>query len=175
MGKIIVNGDEYSGACDTAVSVNYNNSLSGLKAKTVQEGIDELSESLGGVSQFIVDETTGKITGYKTSVGGADTVFPFKKITPTTLDKKTTYAKSFSFDVESGKTYILVFMSRSDIDSTGFDVTGGRVIFYDLSNSGGQLNNVISRICIVESTETTMTFNATSFANIFYPILICLD
>ncbi len=30
------------------------------------------------MSQFIVDETTGKITGYKTEIGGADTVFPFR-------------------------------------------------------------------------------------------------
>lgn len=36
------------------------------------------NNSLGGVSQFIVDETTGKISGYKTEIGGADTVFPFK-------------------------------------------------------------------------------------------------
>lgn len=33
---------------------------------------------MGGVSQFIVDDSTGKITGYKTKVG-ADTVFPFNK------------------------------------------------------------------------------------------------
>lgn len=31
---------------------------------------------MGGVSQFIVDDSTGKITGYKTKAG-ADTVFPF--------------------------------------------------------------------------------------------------
>lgn len=28
----------------------------------------------------MIDETTGKITGYKTTVGGADTVFPFSEI-----------------------------------------------------------------------------------------------
>ena len=38
--------------------------------------ISALYSSLGGVSQFIVDDSTGKITGYKTKVG-ADTVFPF--------------------------------------------------------------------------------------------------
>lgn len=35
-----------------------------------------INSSFGGVSQFIVDDSTGKITGYKTKVG-ADTVFPF--------------------------------------------------------------------------------------------------
>lgn len=38
--------------------------------------VQQLNRSLGGVTQFVVDETTGKITGYKTEVG-ADTVFPF--------------------------------------------------------------------------------------------------
>ena len=40
------------------------------------EAVKEVYSSLGGVSQFIVDDSTGKITGYKTKVG-ADTVFPF--------------------------------------------------------------------------------------------------
>ena len=43
--------------------------------------VNQLNSSLGGVSQFIVDETTGKITGYKTEIGGADTVFPFNTLT----------------------------------------------------------------------------------------------
>lgn len=46
-------------------------------ANGVKEIVTEINDSLGGVSQFIVDETTGKITGYKTEIGGADTVFPF--------------------------------------------------------------------------------------------------
>lgn len=40
------------------------------------DAVKEVYSSLGGVSQFIVDDSTGKITGYKTKVG-ADTVFPF--------------------------------------------------------------------------------------------------
>ena len=46
MGKIIRNGIEYSGTYDSADSVNYDNSNSGLNARTVQEGIDELNDSL---------------------------------------------------------------------------------------------------------------------------------
>lgn len=38
--------------------------------------VAELNNKLGGF-QPIVDPSTGKITGYKTDVGGADTVFPF--------------------------------------------------------------------------------------------------
>lgn len=39
--------------------------------------VAELNNKLGGF-QPIVDPSTGKITAYKTDVGGADTVFPFK-------------------------------------------------------------------------------------------------
>ena len=55
MGKIIRNGIEFSGACEDATAVNYNNSLSGLEAQTVQEGLDEVSNSLGGLEFAIVD------------------------------------------------------------------------------------------------------------------------
>ena len=50
MGKIIVNGEEYSGTRDSATSVNYDNSVSGLSAGSVQEGIDELAEGLKNTS-----------------------------------------------------------------------------------------------------------------------------
>ena len=46
MGKIIRNGVEYSGAVDMATAVSYDGSVSGLSAQTVQEAIDEVSESL---------------------------------------------------------------------------------------------------------------------------------
>ncbi|MGN1313780.1 MAG: hypothetical protein ACI4VG_02050 [Lachnospiraceae bacterium] len=35
----------------------------------------------GGISQFFVDPSSGEITGYTTEIGGADTVFPFKRYT----------------------------------------------------------------------------------------------
>ena len=38
--------------------------------------IDGLSRDLGAVPEFVIDKSTGKITGYKTKAG-ADTVFPF--------------------------------------------------------------------------------------------------
>ena len=36
----------------------------------------ELNSDLGAVPEFVIDKSTGKITGYKTKAG-ADTVFPF--------------------------------------------------------------------------------------------------
>lgn len=46
MGKIIRNGIEFSGTSDSANNINYDNSISGLEARTVQEGIDVLNDSL---------------------------------------------------------------------------------------------------------------------------------
>lgn len=66
MGKIIRNGIEYSGTYDSADSVNYDNSNSGLNARTVQEGIDRLSERLSGSDEKYV--LIGSQTGIATSV-----------------------------------------------------------------------------------------------------------
>ena len=38
--------------------------------------IDSLNSDLGAAPEFVIDKSTGKITGYKTKAG-ADTVFPF--------------------------------------------------------------------------------------------------
>ena len=73
MGKIIRNGIEFSGACEDATAINYNNSLSGLEAQTVQEAVDELNDSLGGYKLTTID---GKIAYYKESEG-ADSATPF--------------------------------------------------------------------------------------------------
>lgn len=38
----------------------------------------KIGDTLNGVTKFIVDPETGKLTGYTTEIGGADTVYPFK-------------------------------------------------------------------------------------------------
>ena len=55
MGKIIRNGVEYSGATEDATAVNYNNSLSGLEAQTVQEAVDELHEDIESMKTSFQD------------------------------------------------------------------------------------------------------------------------
>ncbi len=42
MGKIIKNGIEYGGSTNEAVNINYDNSVSGLSASSVQDAIDEI-------------------------------------------------------------------------------------------------------------------------------------
>ena len=70
MGKIIRNGIEFSGACEDATAVNYNNSLSGLEAQTVQEAVDELNDSLetlpslNGLCRVMTRINTTSISGY---------------------------------------------------------------------------------------------------------------
>ena len=45
-------------------------------ALAVKEMFGALNDNLKGFTP-VIDENTGKMTGYKTAVGGADTVFPF--------------------------------------------------------------------------------------------------
>ena len=45
-------------------------------AQAVKEMFGALNDNLQGFTP-VIDESTGKITGYKTTLGGADTVFPF--------------------------------------------------------------------------------------------------
>ncbi len=57
-----------------------NNLLATVAGKpldaTMGKVLGDKVNALGGFTP-IIDETTGKITGYKTEIGGADTVFPF--------------------------------------------------------------------------------------------------
>ena len=59
MGKIVRNREVYSGTYDSATSVNYDGSASGLNAKTVQEAVDELAET-----KVYIDNTT-ETTAFK--------------------------------------------------------------------------------------------------------------
>ena len=50
MGRIIRNGIEYGSGNENATNINYDNSLSGLEATTVQEAIDKVSNNLSGIN-----------------------------------------------------------------------------------------------------------------------------
>lgn len=53
--------------------------LDAVQGKVLDDKIEEVSASLTNLGGFtpVIDETTGRITGYKTEIGGADSVFPF--------------------------------------------------------------------------------------------------
>ena len=46
MGRIIRNGIEYGSGNENATNINYDGTVSGLEATTVQEAVDKVSESL---------------------------------------------------------------------------------------------------------------------------------
>ena len=50
-----------------------------LKIHTFLYHLNCCLTDLGGFKP-VIDESSGEITGYKTTIGGADTVFPFKSI-----------------------------------------------------------------------------------------------
>ena len=88
------------------------------------EAVKEVYSSLTDQPTFEYDES-GKITGYKTKIGGADTVFPFKNI------------KSGSFKIDHFGSYtinlglkpkFLAFLSDSDSKITVYyDETLGHI------------------------------------------------
>ena len=106
MGKIIRNGISFSGAViDTANNINYDNSISGLEAKTTQEAIDEINETveeinenLGGL-RFGVDGEGNY--GY---FGADDSLIPFKsgKVNIINLCSLTSSAQSINLTQYSG-------------------------------------------------------------------------
>ena len=55
MGRIIRNVIEYGSGNENATNINYDGTVSGLEATTVQEAIDEVVSGLGGLEFTIVD------------------------------------------------------------------------------------------------------------------------
>ena len=123
MGKIIRNGVEYSGATEDATAVNYNNSLSGLNAQTVQEAIDEMKEDFGGL-RFGTDGE-GNYGYFK----GDDTFVPFKNSgvdllweNPTPVDAFE--AQTISLDLTKYDGIIITFIGQPNWTAeTGFYIS----------------------------------------------------
>ena len=75
------------------------------------EAVKEVYSSLVDQPTFEYDET-GKITGYKTKIGGADTVFPFNAYKVSVIDPDTT-SKTYTRVSESGfKAVFVVLVCR---------------------------------------------------------------
>lgn len=110
------------------------------------------SDSLGEHPTFVYDED-GKITGYKTKIGGADTVFPFSNSNL----KIGTFAKYDAIgsldNLEVGKIYAIAALNQST-SGVGFK-TGAEVL------SGGYISWVSNWhywLYIVKATDTIITF-----------------
>lgn len=57
MGKIIKNNILYGGSTEEAIDINYDNSVSGLSASSVQDAIDELDGNIGSLSNDLTNAT----------------------------------------------------------------------------------------------------------------------
>lgn len=77
------------------------------------KSVNYVNNKFGGVSQFIVDEETGKITGYKTNIGGADTVFPFRR-TEEDFVLENLYATINLWNVQHGGSASVSYSCRGD-------------------------------------------------------------
>ena len=110
MGKIIQNGIEYSGTYSNATSINYDSSVSGLNAKTVQEAVDELAA--GGVDN-------GNLSGLVNFSSE-------EKLIGTWIDGKPLYTKTIQFTPTSNG-YSAVFFSH--------DISNVETIYIDGQNS----------------------------------------
>lgn len=103
--KLFVKGKQLTGAVGNALKINCKDK-DGNKS-TVQAELNKLNKQLGGFTPIIND--AGKITGYKTSVGGADTVFPFSGL-EYVYDKGTFYNLISTFEYKTtNKTKVLNF------------------------------------------------------------------
>lgn len=94
MGKIIRNGVEYSGACEDATAVNYDNSLSGLNAQTVQEGLDELSSSLEDIVTISSKVSSTSFTLNCTSLNSLKNKYKFISLELMINDGNTYYTQA---------------------------------------------------------------------------------
>ena len=68
MGRIIRNGIEYGSGNENATNINYDGTVSGLEATTVQAAMDELSESLDEINEILdfTISTNGTFRGMST-------------------------------------------------------------------------------------------------------------
>lgn len=75
-GQMIVDVSRHEGIVSQSGDPFSSANMNDLEQRIADE-FDEVNSDLSHQPEFIYDDATGKITGYKTSVGGADTVFPF--------------------------------------------------------------------------------------------------
>ena len=80
-GKIMKYLSEVGNAAYVGLANNCTTTVEGFaldarQGKELMDRINELNRDLSAVPEFVIDKSTGKITGYKTKAG-ADTVFPF--------------------------------------------------------------------------------------------------
>lgn len=166
MGKIIRNGIEYGGTSDSATSVNYDNSVSGLNARTVQEGIDQLNESLGGLEFTVVDGQP------QWKERGADTFNPFKS--------GSGWFRTGTITV-AGQATKTVTLSCSDYANyKNITVDNIKVGIQSFSNTSGSWANYNGNISVSNYDATTGTITISAYfmnntaVSVVYDYIVCI-
>lgn len=119
----IVNGYDYETGT-VSVGSNDGNTISNSIAShdnalnDIISGVISNKEKITNLGGFtpVIDETTGEITGYKTAIGGADTVFPFSSSV-----KKYSFTGSASFTNASSSSTGINITSVPNYDSLTLD------------------------------------------------------
>lgn len=113
--KIAGTAETLNGITGVSDSTELDDSTKLATSKAVKTLKDSVYSSLKGFEP-ILDET-GKITGYKTEIGGADTVFPFSSgcniITTLTHGQNQALTYTFTDDYES------VILATANVDDAG--------------------------------------------------------
>lgn len=138
-GTVMQAGDSFS-------ATNMNDLEQRIKTE-----FDNVSTSLNDLGGFkpIIDETTGKITGYKTTLGGADTVFPFSSDMTISFKVRCislNYKSEVMNDTTKGPYYIYI---KDGVLTTSF--TNSQILINSYKDaSSGWTNFYITDIAIVE-------------------------
>lgn len=109
--------------------------------------VNELNASLTNLGGFtpIIDETTGEITGYKTKIGGADTVFPFKSgnfpcIVVTTHNGGVNTVAMFVYFNEEGIPSGFTISANSDTSYSQINLFNANILAFSRGANSGYTN-----------------------------------
>lgn len=102
-----------------------------------------LNSSLTDLGGFkpVIDESTGEITGYKTTIGGADTVFPFSNCD---LENKIPLAFSCArgyYNAIVGKKYLVFVIDTRYNENTYVSMTGINILLQSPVISAGTIDS----------------------------------
>ena len=116
--------------------------------------VNDINSNLKGFEPVLDD--SGKITGYKTDLGGADTVFPFSRPEVIKKYKSNSYSPinecSFDIDLDASGKYI-VFVVSTFYKPIGYAEILSTPIVVSLENANGN---------IVSSNDNITVLNLTS-------------
>ena len=162
-----------SASYDTKNNIPHNADM--LGRKYTAEDIDKLNQNLEKLGGFepVIDDSTGKITGYKTTIGGADTVFPFSSsgefnvvlVNSGSLTGSGDWmSKAFSVNCEPGTYYM--FLLTAEVDEyqrpiSGVSISNVDNIFAELKQSPErQHSSFYTAIVKTTSNSITVTINS---------------